>query len=145
MLMKTSKAGIALIKSFEGLQLNAYICPAGVPTIGYGHTGKVDGKKIKLGMKITEQKANELLLADIIKFEKNVMRYDKRYHWTQNEFDALVDFAFNIGSINKLTALGTRKKALLSQKILLYNKAGGKVLNGLTIRRHIERIRFLKP
>jgi GH24 family phage-related lysozyme (muramidase) len=143
--MKTSKAGIALIKSFEGLQLNAYICPAGVPTIGYGHTGKVDGKKIKLGMKITEQKANELLLADIIKFEKNVMRYDKRYHWTQNEFDALVDFAFNIGSINKLTALGTRKKAILSQKILLYNKAGGKVLNGLTIRRHIERIRFLKP
>jgi GH24 family phage-related lysozyme (muramidase) len=144
--MKTSKDGIALIKSFEGLRLDAYRCPSGVLTMGYGHTGKVDGKKIILGMKITEQKADELLHKDVVKFEKNVMRYNKRYNWTQNEFDALVDFAFNTGSINQLTALGTRKKVLLSQKILLYNKSKkGKVLNGLTIRRNIERIHFLKP
>jgi lysozyme len=141
--MKTSNAGLELIKSFEGLRLKAYQCPSKKWTIGYGHTGKIYGIKIVRGLNITERLANKLLLSDVEKFEKKVAKYDKKYKWTQNEFDALVDFAFNIGSIDKLTVFGTRKKEVIADKILLYNKSNGKVLDGLTIRRHIERIRFL--
>jgi GH24 family phage-related lysozyme (muramidase) len=142
--MKIGKAGIELIKSFEGLVLYAYQCPAKVWTIGYGHTGKVNGKPIKKGMKITKEQAEELLLQDIVKFEKKVSKYDKKYKWTQNEFDSLVSFAFNIGSIDQLTALGTRSKSTIACKILLYNKSAGRVLTGLMRRREIERLLFLK-
>ncbi len=77
------------------------------------------------------------------KYEKKVEKYESRYNWTQNEFDAMVSFAYNLGSIDKLTADGTRTKAVITEKILLYNKAGGKVLAGLTKRRQAERELFL--
>lgn len=141
--MRTSIQGIELIKVFEGLRLEAYLCPAGVWTIGYGHTGTVDGKKICAGMKITRGKATLLLAEDLERYEKNVMKYDKKYKWTQNEFDALVSFALNIGSINQLTALGTRKRNVVASKMLLYNKSKGKALDGLTRRRELERALFL--
>lgn len=153
--MKTSVKGIDLIKSFEGLRLNAYddLQPKillsaatkikGKLTIGYGHTGKIDGLPIMWYTHVTKAQALELLKCDLEKFEKNVMKYNKKYNWTQNEFDALVCFAYNNGSIDKLTALGTRSKAVIAQKILLYNKAGGKVLDGLTRRREEEKALFI--
>ena len=113
--MKTSDNGINLIKEFEGCMLTAYRCPAGVLTIGYGHTGS----DVKAGMKITKEKATELLKKDLIKFEKHVMKYDNVYHFNQNQFDALVSFAFNIGNIDQLTAKGTRSIKEISGKILL--------------------------
>lgn len=136
--MKTGTKGIELIKSFEGCRLEAYKCPAGVWTIGYGHTGTVGGKKICEGMKITQSRAVKILKADLNKFEKHVSKYNKIYKFTQNEFDALVSFAFNIGSIDQLTDNGARTRETISKKFIAYNKASGKVLTGLTRRRKSE-------
>lgn len=139
--MKIGQAGINLIKKFEGCRLTAYKCPAGVWTIGYGHTGS----DVKQGLTITQAKADQLLRNDLEKFEKHVMLFDSKYHWTQNEFDALVSFSFNVGSINQLTANKTRTKEQIVKSILLYNKAGGNVLPGLTRRRQAEQKLFLTP
>ena len=130
-----SITGLVLIKNFEGLRLTAYKCPAGVPTIGYGHT-----KNVKMGDVITPDIADFYLYEDLQSSVKAVNEYDKIYNFTQNEFDALVSFAFNCGkgNLTKLTGKGTRNKALIGQKILEYNKAGGKVLNGLVRRRQAE-------
>ena len=138
--MKTSTAGINLIKKYEGCRLEAYKCPAGVWTIGYGHTGDVSE-----GMKITQTRATELLKKDLERFEKNIAKYDAKYHWNQNQFDALVSFAYNLGSIDQLVAKGTRSISQIAEKMLAYNKAGGKVLAGLTKRRKEEKELFCKP
>lgn len=131
--MNISKNGIELIKQFEGCVLTAYKDSAGVPTIGYGHTAGV-----KMGQTITKEKAEEFLRLDLAVFENRVMKYDNIYHWAQNEFDALVSFAYNIGSIKTLTNDGKRTKDEIKKAIPLYNKAGGKVLNGLKRRREAE-------
>ena len=130
-----SITGLVLIKNFEGLRLTAYKCPAGVPTIGYGHT-----KNVKMGDVITLDQANLYLLQDLKGSIFCVNEYDKIYNFTQNEFDALVSFTFNCGkgNLTKLTGKGTRSKALIGQKILEYNKSGRKVLNGLVRRRQAE-------
>lgn len=137
--MKTSQNGIDLIKKFEGCRLKAYKCPANVWTIGYGHTKGVEPYEI-----ITLAEAEELLRKDLEKYESNVEKYRLRYGWNQNEFDALVSFSFNMGSIDKLTANGTRSKEVIAEKMLLYNKAGRNELEGLTKRRQAERELFLK-
>ena len=137
--MKTGQAGIDLIKKFEGCKLTAYRCPAGVPTIGYGHTAGV-----KMGQTITQAQAEAYLKADLKKHEKNVAKYESQYKWKQNEFDAMVSFAYNLGSVDQLTASGSRSKAVIAEKMLLYNKAEGTVLVGLTRRRQAEKELFLK-
>lgn len=142
--MTISDKGLALIQQFEGCRLTAYKCPAGVWTIGYGHTGAVDGKPIGKGLKITKDKATELLRSDCARFEAHVAKYSS-YNWTQHEFDALVSFAFNVGSIAQLTANGKRSRAEIAEAMLRYNKAGGKALAGLTRRRQAERELFLTP
>lgn len=136
--MKTSQNGINLIKKYEGCRLESYKCPAGVWTIGYGHTSGVTA-----GQRITQARADAMLLADLEQFENKVEKYNGKYKWNQNEFDALVSFAFNIGSIDQLTANGTRERSVIAEKFLLYNKAAGKVLPGLTKRREEERALFL--
>ena len=136
--MKTSENGINLIKKLEGLRLAAYQCAAGVWTIGYGHTSGVQATNV-----ITQEKAEEYLKTDLEKYEKNVEKYNAKYSWNQNEFDALVSFAYNIGSIDKLTANGTRERSTIAEKMLLYNKAGGEELAGLTKRRKAEQELFL--
>lgn len=138
--MKTSDNGINLIKKFEGCRLEAYKDPVGVWTIGYGHTGDV-----KEGQKITEKKAISLLKSDLEKFEKKVAKYDWKYHFNQNEFDALVSFAYNIGNVDGVTKNGKRSRGQVADAILLYNKAGGKVLNGLVKRRKAEHTLFVTP
>lgn len=137
--LKTGQAGLDLIKQFEGYELTAYKYPAGVWTIGYGHTAGVAA-----GQVITQAEADKLLVEDVAKYEQKVNKYYDWYQWNQNEFDALVSFAFNIGSIDQLTANGTRSRAVIAEKILLYNKAAGKVLAGLTRRRQAEQELFLK-
>lgn len=137
--MKISNEGLTIIKKYEGCKLSAYKCPAGVWTIGYGHTGGV-----KESDKITQAQAELYLLADLERFEKHVETYNNKYQWTQSEFDAMVSFAYNLGNIDKLTGGGTRTKAVIAEKILLYNKASGKVLAGLTKRRTEEQALFLK-
>lgn len=138
--MKISNNGLKLIKDFEGCILHAYRCPAGVWTIGYGHT-----EGVKPGQTISAAKADEYLRSDVEKYEKHVESFRKKYNWNQNQFDAMVSFAFNIGSINQLTANGTRTIAQISSKITAYNKAGGSVLNGLVRRREAEKKLFDTP
>ena len=89
--MRTSQNGINLIKQFEGCRLRAYQCAAGVPTIGYGHTAGV-----KMGQTITQVQAESYLKDDLMKYETKVMKYYDKYRFNQNEFDALVSFAYNI-------------------------------------------------
>ena len=125
--------GLNLIKKFECCRLKAYRCPAGVLTIGYGHT-----KGVKSGQVITQAQAEELLRKDIVNFCKKVDKYDKIYHFNENEYNALLSFVFNIGNLNQLTANGTRSKKVIGEKMKLYTKAGGKTLNGLVRRRNEE-------
>jgi GH24 family phage-related lysozyme (muramidase) len=136
-----SKA-IALIKKYEGFSPKAYRCPAGVLTIAYGHTSGV-----KEGDTVTQEQAETLLYDDIAPIYIKVASYDNKYHWNENEFCALLSFGYNLGvnSINQLTAQGSRSKAEIADAILKYNKANGKVLDGLVTRRHAERALFLKP
>lgn len=134
---KASYRCLDLIKKYEGCRLTAYLCPAGVWTIGYGHTVGVTK-----GMKITKEKAQELLEKDVERFEKAVIHYDCVYGFTQNEFDALVSFAFNMGSITKLTDLGHRSRQAISAKIPEYCNAGGVKLPGLVKRRLEEQKLF---
>lgn len=138
--MKTSQKGIDLIKKYEGLRLNAYkpLSTEKYFTIGYGHYGS----DVSPNMVITSSEAEALLKKDLKKFEDKVNKYDK-YDWTQNEFDALVSFAYNIGNIDQLTQNGTRSKEQIAEKILQYDKAGGKKLAGLTKRRLEEQMMFL--
>lgn len=140
--MKTSSNGIELIKSFEGCDLKAIKYPdEKYYTIGYGHYGS----DVKKGQTITKEDATKLLINDLLHYEKLVNKYATRYYFSQNEFDALVSFCYNIGNIDRLTAKGTRTKNEISDKMLLYNKCNGKVLNGLTNRRKKERDLFLAP
>ena len=137
--MKTSQKGIDLIKKFEGCSLTAYKCPAGVLTIGFGHVGN-----IRAGSKITMEQAENLLREDLPRYEAQVDKYDYIYHWTQNEYDALVSFAYNIGSINQLTQNGLRTKSEIANKMLLYiNTYKGTPLEGLKRRREAERALYL--
>lgn len=146
--MKISEKGLNLIKKFEGCRLQAYQDSVGVWTIGYGTTNAdkaITGTTICQGLCISQETADEWLRQSIDrKYASKVDKYD-RYQWTQNEFDALVSFAYNIGSIDQLTANGTRTRAEIANKIPAYNKAGGKVLAGLTRRRKEEQALFLTP
>lgn len=144
--MKISDKGIALIKKYEGCRLAAYKCPAGVWTIGYGHTGKVDGKAICSGMKITSAKATTLLKSDLAVFEKAVANCKYlTFKPNQNQFDALVSFAFNCGTGSLNTLVKNRSAKVVSEKLLLYNKANGNVLAGLVNRRKAEKALFDTP
>lgn len=146
---KISKTGIDLIKEFEGCHLTAYRDEVGVLTIGYGITDSdksITGTTIKSGLRISQATADKWLEEALNKkYLPKVMKYDTRYGWNQNEIDALVSFAYNIGSIDQLTANGSRSRSVIADKILEYNKAGGRAYRGLTRRREAERELFLKP
>ena len=131
---KINKSGLNLIKKYEGCKLTSYICPAGVLTIGYGHTGK----DVKPNQTISKKKAINLLKKDLARFERHVQSYNYIYEWTENEFSALVSFAFNIGNIDQLTAYGTRTRSQIRSAMLKYVKANGKTLPGLVKRRKAE-------
>ena len=148
--MQTSHEGIALIKGFEGCRLTAYPDPGtgGAPwTIGYGWTHPVDGKPIKPGMTIKQETADRLLKTGLVSYENDVLKMAK-VKLTQGQFDALVSFAYNVGSRALSTSTLLRKLndgdvKGAADEFLRWNKAGGKVLNGLTRRREAERALFL--
>ncbi|HCM9566846.1 lysozyme [Enterobacter bugandensis] len=145
--MQTSEKGIALIKEFEGCKLTAYQDSVGVWTIGYGWTQPVDGKLIRAGMTIKQETAERLLKAGLVSYESDVSRLVKVV-LTQGQFDALVSFTYNLGARSLSTSTLLRKLnagdyAGAADEFPRWNKAGGKVLNGLTRRREAERALFL--
>lgn len=145
--MQTSDKGIALIKQFEGCKLTAYQDSVGVWTIGYGWTQPVDGKPIRAGMTIKQETAERLLKTGLVSYESDVSRLVK-VGLTQGQFDALVSFTYNLGTRSLSTSTLLRKLnagdyAGAADEFLRWNKAGGKVLNGLTRRREAERGMFL--
>jgi lysozyme len=138
--MKTSPAGYSLIKLFESVQYKAYICPAGVWTIGYGHTGP----DVVSGMKITQPRAETLLQKDIVKFE-NAITGSVKVELNQNQFDALVSFVFNIGigafkESTLLRRLNNKENpnTVAAEELPRWNKSNGAVLSGLVRRRLAE-------
>lgn len=141
----TSEKGVELIKEFEGLVLTAYPDPAtgGDPwTIGYGHTGP----DVKPGLKITGKQADELLHIDLTRFEMGVQNA-VHVQLQQHEFDACVSLAFNIGLGNFNTSTLLKKlnegdKEGASLQFIRWNKAAGKVMEGLTRRRRAEQLMF---
>lgn len=135
--MKTSKNGLELIKAHEGLRLTAYTCPAGVWTIGYGHTSTA-----RQGMTIMRARADQLLALDVVNAENEVNSLPVQLN--QNQFDALVSLVFNIGNGNfrRSTArrliLANPNDRAIAPAIELWNKANGDVLPGLVRRRKEE-------
>jgi lysozyme len=140
---KTSIDGINLIKKYEGCKLKAYLCPAKIPTIGFGNTQYENGSKVKIGDVITESRSEELLNYILDEFEIGVSKLLK-VDVKQNQFDALVCFAYNIGlgNLKKSTVLKLVNQNPSDPSIEInwkaWNKAGGKVLTGLTRRRDDE-------
>jgi lysozyme len=135
--------GKELIKESEGLRLEAYLCPAGVPTIGYGHTGDVE-----IGQKITEHQADVILDLDLEHFENAVESACPGLN--DNQFAALVSFAFNLGvaALAASTLLKYAKQKLYAKagaEFMKWKYAAGRVLPGLVKRRAAERALFLKP
>jgi len=142
----TGTRGIELIKQFEGLELKAYMCPANVATIGYGTT-RIKGQPVQMGTTITESHAITLLKTDLSTFEQAVNR-NVSVPLTQNQFDALVSWTYNLGETNLrnstlLRKLNARDYAGAADEFPRWNKSGGKELAGLTRRRAAEREMFL--
>jgi lysozyme len=141
---KLSLKGFELIKRFEGLSLKPYLCPASIPTIGYGNTYYPNGKKVTLQDEpITQSIADKLLESLLPPYEKAVDSFC-RDDISQSQFDALCSFAYNVG-------IGNLQKSTLIKKVntnpsdptikdefLKWNKEAGKVLAGLTKRRQAE-------
>ena len=145
--MKTSKNGIDLIKQYEGLSLKPYkpVPTETYLTIGYGHYG-VD---VTADMRLTKVEAEELLKKDLVKYEGFVNDFVK-VELNQNQFDSLVSFTYNLGggALQKSTLLdklNQRDFIGASKEFLKWNKAGGKILQGLVKRRASECALFLKP
>jgi len=139
--MKLDKKGYDLIKEFEGLKLKPYLCSASVPTIGYGSTYYENGKKVKLtDAPITKERADALFQIVADDFAKRVVPLIKK-PLTQNQFNSIVSFAFNLGirALQNSTLLrllnNNPNDANIAKEFLKWNKAGGVVVKGLTNRR----------
>lgn len=140
---KINSKGIELIKSFEGLKLVAYVCPANVPTIGYGTIRYPNGNKVKIGDTCTLAEAERYLRNDLIQFESSVdaLCVDSL---NENQFSALVSFCYNLGAGNLKSSTLLRKVNVnpsdpsIRGEFMKWNKGGGVVLKGLTKRRDAE-------
>ncbi len=147
-MMTTSDAGLDLIKQFESFRAAPYLCPAGVPTIGYGCTVYEDGNEVTLDDDpITEAQADTMLRAILGRYEAAVQRY-VQVDVDQWQFDALVSFAYNVGNealrgSTLLRLLNGGDVAGAANQFLRWDKAGGRTLPGLTRRRQAERRLFL--
>ncbi len=149
--MHVSQNAIEIIAGFEGLRLNAYLDPIGIPTIGYGTIRYPWGTKVRMGDRITEDEAEEFLIYEATDFAREVDEICEGIDLNQNQFDALVSFTYNLGPGNLrnstlLKRLKKRRFDAAAQEFEKWNKAtvGGvkKVLRGLTIRRRAERALF---
>ena len=142
-----------MIIAFEGMELNAYKCSAGVWTIGVGHTGEVEGVPVKKGMLITTAKAKELLKNDLAKVENYINRQSFAERLTQGQFDALVSFVFNVGNgafqtstMRRCLCTGDFEGAAAQFGRWIFGTVNGKKekLAGLVARRERERDTFLE-
>jgi lysozyme len=143
-ILQISDLGINLIKKYEGFRAKPYLCPAKVPTIGYGSTYYENGTKVKLtDQAITEQRATELLKALLSLYEKAVDSYCIDTI-NQFQFDALVSFAYNCGTGNLKSSTLLKKvnanpgDPSIKNEFMKWNKGLGKILTGLTLRRSEE-------
>ena len=139
--MEISQEGLSLIKKFEGCKLQSYKCAAGVWTIGYGSTNGIEE-----GMEISQERADMLLLEDVEVFEKAVNELVE-VPLEQNQFDSLISWTFNLGPTNLknstlLKVLNNKNYDEVPTQIKRWNKAGGKVLQGLIRRREAEALLF---
>lgn len=141
---KINTAGMKILKDCEGLYLNAYKCPAGVWTIGYGCT-----EGVRPGMSITEAEAEQMLRKELFKFEEGVERVLGHIPLNENQFSALVSLTYNcgLGAISEGMTIRRKLEARdyqgAAEGFLLWNKGGGRVLPGLVKRREMERKLFL--
>ena len=122
--LKTSQEGISLIKSFEGCELTAYLCSAGVPTLGFGHT-----RDVSMGDTCTQEEAESMLAEDLVEFEDYVKKYVET-DLQQNEFDALVAWTYNLGPKNLsestlLKELNAGNLEEVPRQMKRWNRAGG--------------------
>ena len=146
---RINAAGLAIIRASEGLALRAYLCPAGILTIGYGHTGN----DVMPGMVITAAEADAFLARDLEFFEERVdhaLAAQARERTTGNQFSAMVSFAFNVGPAAFKDSTLLRKHnageyQAAADQFLRWNRARGRVLEGLTARRKAERSLYLTP
>jgi lysozyme len=146
-----NRAGVDLVKSFEGLKLDAYRCSANKETIGYGNTFYEDGSKVKMGDKITPERADKLLTFILDKFEDSVKRLVTS-DLNDNQLSAVVSFAYNCG-VNNLKSSTLLKKInsnpddpTIADEFKKWTRANGKVLTGLVKRRDAEStLYFTKP
>ncbi len=149
--MTVSDKGIELIKKFEGLSLKPYLCPARIPTIGYGNTFYEDGTKVTMSDKlITPERATAMLKVVVSQFAVGVAKLITFKGVSQHQFDALVSFAYNVGlgnlkSSTLLKRVNKNEMELASMEFKKWDKAGGKVLAGLTKRREAEAMLFREP
>lgn len=144
--MQISPNGISKLKSEEGEKLTGYKDSRGIPTIGVGHTGTVDGKPVAVGMVITKEKSTELLLSDLKWVEKSISD-NVKVPLSQNQYDALCSLIFNIGASafsgsTVLRKLNAKDYSGAADAFLMWKKAG-KDLNILLPRRQRERALFL--
>ncbi len=146
--MKISKNGLDLIKKYEGLSLHPYLCPAGIPTIGYGSTYYPFNIKVKMSdAPITLAEAEELLGYTVNNTFSKAVNSLVTVPLTQNQFDALISFTYNLGvgalkSSTLLKKLNAEDYAGAALQLLRWNKDGKKVLAGLTARRASEKALF---
>ena len=141
---KVGARGIELIQAFEGFRADAYLCPAKVWTIGYGHTAGV-----KKGQTVTKEQALDLLRQDLAWVELALATVGVPLN--QNEYDALASFVFNVGAgafgkstLRRLLVTGSPRK-VVAEQFMRWTKGGGRVLSGLVRRREAERALFLAP
>lgn len=157
--MKINEAGLNLIKKFEGFRSKPYLCPARIWTVGYGHVLYPEQIGLKLDERLTyplkpednriftSEEIDGLLIDELGKYERGVVRLCPG-SLTQNQFDALVSFSYNVGlgALQRSTIRSAFNRGdldIAADAFLKYNKAGGKELKGLTRRRQAERALFL--
>ena len=144
--MKVSNKGLELIKEFEGFSSVAYLCSAKKATIGYGNTFWEDGTPVKIGDQISKERA-ETLLKHVVDNFSVAVEVDIKIEVTQNQFDAMVSLAYNIGlgafkNSTLLRQLNRGNFVGASQEFLRWDKSNGKPLLGLTRRREREKLLF---
>ena len=145
--MKLTDEGLTLIKRFEGFRGSAYRCPAGVWTIGYGHTTQAGPPAVTASLRLTEVQAHAVLAADLERFARDV-RLALRRELNDQQFSALVSFAYNVGSnafrsSSVLKAVNAGDFDAVPRRLQLWIKGGGRVLPGLVKRRAAEAELFM--
>ena len=151
-MMTASDRAKSLVKKFEGLVTKAYLCPAGVITIGYGHTATLDGRKLTINDSVTQAQADALLDSDLSNFSASLLHAldASEIVVNQNQFDALVSFAFNVGVHALVTSTLWKKMEQgdmegAAKQFDRWVYAGGTKLQGLITRRKAERDLFETP